>query len=73
VIVGYGVSVPQGHLPVYSTDTEAEARQLLVAACGTTPNGDFFARELVADQSLENLAAFSDRLHAMHERMTSSD
>jgi hypothetical protein len=58
-----------GFLPVYSVDTEKEARLLLTMACSTNYQGEFVARELVQEQSLENLQAFSDRLEAMHKRM----
>lgn len=59
----YGRSVPDGWLPVFSVDTEDEARKLLVSSCGTTVNGEFFASELVERQTLFNLAAFSQRLY----------
>lgn len=61
--------MPSGSLPVYSCDTEEQARQLLVASCGTNQRGEFVATELVGEQSLENLAAFSDRLHVMAQRL----
>ena len=54
--------MPDGSLPVFSTDTEEEARNLLTMACGTTVEGEFFAKELVQEQTLDNLFAFSDRL-----------
>jgi hypothetical protein len=69
VIVRYGVSVPKGFLPVYSVDSEDEARQLLVLACERNRDGEFVARELVHDQTLENLDAFGDRLAAYHALM----
>lgn len=53
---------PDGRLPVFSTDTEEEARQLIVLACPRGNDGEFYARELVENQTLENLVAFSDRL-----------
>jgi hypothetical protein len=42
---------------------------LLVAACGTNKDGEFIARELVEEQTLENLYAFGDRLQAVHQQM----
>jgi hypothetical protein len=60
--VGYGRSVPNGHLPVFSVDTEEEARTLITMACPMDLSGQHFARELAIEQTLENLEAFSDRL-----------
>ena len=42
---------------------------LLTMACGTNLSGDFVARELAGEQTLDNLADFGDRLHAFHQRM----
>ncbi len=63
----YGRSVPKGFLPVYSVDTEAEAEKLLVLACGRNEAGDFVARELAREQSIDNLFAFGDRLAEAHK------
>lgn len=54
---------------MYSVDTEAEARQLLIAACPRNIAGDFYARELSEEQTFENLAAFSQRLADTHSSM----
>lgn len=67
----FGRSVPgDGFLPVFSVDTEEEAVALLTAACprdrGT---GEFIARELVEEQTLENLYAFGDRLREIYGKM----
>lgn len=61
----FGPKCKDGCLPVFSVATEKEARSLLVAACGTNMDGEFVAKELVMDQTLENLRAFSDRLVKM--------
>lgn len=63
----------QGFLPVYSVDTEDEARELLAFACETNKGGDFVARELAEAQDLEKLYAFGDRLRMMHESMREND
>lgn len=68
-MVRYGRTVEEGFLPVYSVETEQEARQLLVAACSRDMAGNFIARELVDHQTLDNLYAFSDRLAETHKRM----
>jgi hypothetical protein len=65
--VTFGRKVPKGHLPVFSVGTEGEAKDLIVLACGTNQWGQYIARELVMDQTLENLQAFSDRLAEAHE------
>ncbi len=52
---------------IYSVDTEEEANALLVMACGTNLDGEFVARELASEQTLENLFAFGDRLRSIHE------
>ncbi len=54
---------------MFSTDTEEQARTLLVITCPRNLNGDHVARELVDEQSLENLQAFSDKLAAAWERL----
>lgn len=65
----YGRAVEEGCLPVFSTDTEEDARRLLVAACSTNLDGEFVARELAEEQTLENLRAFSDRLAETWKRI----
>jgi len=62
VVVGYGTVVPEGSLPVYSVDTEEEAKSLLVLACNTNYKGQYIARELVEEQTIDNLFAFGRRL-----------
>lgn len=54
---------------MFSVDTEEEARKLLVLTCATTNEGEFIARELVEEQTLENLYAFGDRLRAAYAMM----
>lgn len=51
---------------MFSVETEEEARSLLVMTCPTNYDGEFYARELVAEQTLDNLYAFGDRLRAMY-------
>lgn len=54
---------------MYSVADDEEARHLLVLACSTNRKGQFIADELAREQTLENLEAFSDRLHVAHEHM----
>ena len=63
----YGRTVDEGFLPVYSVDTEEEARALLATACETDLQGEYIARELVEEQTLENLYAFGKRLEKVHK------
>jgi hypothetical protein len=54
---------------VYSVDTEEEAEQLIVAACPRDYAGKHYARELVNEQTLSNLAQFSQKLHNIAQRI----
>lgn len=73
----YGDVLPEGFLPVYSTCCEARAEQLLAASCEwRVPDhgpgegvGDYYARELVYDQTLDNLELFSTRLDENHDQL----
>lgn len=69
--MGYGPKVPGGRLPVFSVDTEEEARALIVAACPRTTDGtgQHYAPELAEEQTLENLQRFSDRLAKLWPRV----
>ncbi len=69
MVVGYGVSVPSGSLPVFSCDTEQEAKDLITLACPINLAGEHIAPELAEEQTLENLAAFSIRLQKLSDRM----
>lgn len=66
--MGYGRVTPDGRLPVFSVDTEEEAKMLIVMACPRDAVGNHYARELAEEQTLENLAAFSDRLKECWDR-----
>lgn len=63
----FGRKVPEGSLPVYSVGTEKEAKDLIVLCCNTNLAGEYIARELAMEQTLENLKAFGDRLDRGHE------
>ena len=65
----YGRTAEPGFLPIYSVDTAAEANDLLTAACERNLDGEFVARELAQEQTLENLYKFGDRLRDVHERI----
>lgn len=65
----FGTRTPNGFLPVFSVADEQEARALLVRACGTNYQGEFVARELVEEQTLDHLDEFSDRLASVHDML----
>ncbi len=58
----FGPKCEKGCLPVFSVDTKEEAESLLSLACEMSYGGEYIARELVEEQTLENLQKFSDRL-----------
>lgn len=61
--MGYGRGpIPDGTLPVFSVETEQEARDLIVLTCPRNLAGEYVAPELAQEQTLENLDAFGDRL-----------
>lgn len=54
---------------MFSTDTEEQAKSLIVLTCPMGADGHYYARELAEEQTLENLQAFSDRLQRAWELM----
>lgn len=68
-MVGYGHVVPDGALPVFSVDTEEEAKALVVMTCPTDAAGTYYARELAQEQTLENLYAFGEKVGKAHDLM----
>ena len=58
--------MPDGHLPVFSVNSEDEARRLIVAACPCDADGHYYSRELAEEQTLENLEAFAQRLERIY-------
>ncbi len=76
--MGFGRTLPDGTLPVFSVADEKEAQALVVASCETDMGGRYIARELYEsrilrddppDKALEALWAFGDRLAQMHEHL----
>lgn len=65
--------MPDGMLPVFSTNTEDEARKLIALCCPIDYDGNYFARELREEQTLENLQKFSDRLQRGWDHMKRND
>jgi hypothetical protein len=60
--VRFGRTVEPGFLPVFSVDTEEEAKALITLCCPRDVDGTHYARELAGEQTLANLQAFSDKL-----------
>ncbi len=58
----FGLKAPEGFLPVFSVDTEEEAKSLISLACQLDYEGKPYSRELARKQTFANLAAFSDKL-----------
>lgn len=67
--MGHGTVVPKGFLPVFSVDTEEEAKLLIITACPLGFDGHYYARDLAQDQTLENLYAFGEKLAMIHDRL----
>lgn len=65
-MVRFGPKCEEGFLPVYSVDTPEEAI-LLTLTCPTNVAGEFVARELINEQTLDNLEAFGERLARAHK------
>lgn len=53
---------------MFSVDTEEEAKSLIVATCPMGYDGEYYARELAEEQTLENLYAFGEKIAAAHDR-----
>lgn len=70
MVVRYGRTVEEGFLPVFSVNTAKEAEALLERACPRNADGEFVAEELVAEQTLENLSDFGERLARHYAEMT---
>lgn len=53
---------PRGFLPVFSTDTEEEARSVIVATCSRGLDGKYYSHDLAREQSIEVLFALSEKM-----------
>lgn len=54
---------------MFSVADEQEARELLVLCCETNNLGEYIARELAREQTLERLNEFGSRLRKMHDEV----
>ena len=48
---------------------ENRAKSLIVASCGTNLEGEYIARELAQEQTIDNLHAFGERLAEREKQM----
>lgn len=62
-----GTTCPEGFLPVYSVDTEEEAKTLVILTTSIGPDGEYYAMNLAAAQTLEELEAFAQQVDRAHE------
>jgi hypothetical protein len=67
VVVSCGRTIPRGRLPVFSVADQEEAEALIVLTCPRDDSGNYYARELVEEQTIENLEAFSTKLDQAHD------
>ena len=68
----FGPKCEDGFLPVYSVADEEEAKALLTLACSTNFDGEYIAKQLVMEQTLENLESFSAQLDRAHTLLVKS-
>ena len=57
---------PDGFLPVFSTNTEDEARQVIVGTCSRGLDGEYYSHDLAQDQTLENLECLGDKMERVY-------
>jgi len=57
--VRYGIVCPAGFLPVYSVDTEEEARRIIIMTC-SLHDGEYYAESVAGLEGSERLKAFYD-------------
>ncbi len=65
----FGTECPEGFLPVYSVETEEEAKSLIVGACSRGEDGFYYANELAQEQSLGKLSEFSFKLDRVYQHI----
>ena len=61
--------MPKGFLPVFSVNTEDEAKRLIVATCSRGTDGQYYSAELAMEQTIAMLEQFSrklERVYSMH-------
>ena len=60
-------AMPDGFLPVFSTDTEEEALDVVVATCSLGLDGNYYSPELAREQTLENLQMLGDKMEHVYQ------
>ena len=72
IAVQVGTVCPKGFLPVYSVDTEEDAKMLVTLACPLGLDNLHYAPELVGtsgDERIRKFVAFGKRLVKIHQMM----
>ena len=67
-----GLHLQEGFLPVFTVGTQEEAETLILLTCPRGMDGEFYARELADEQTLENLEAFSEKLDKAHDALVAN-
>jgi len=60
---------PDGFLPVFSVDTDEEARKLIVATCSRDADGNYYSHDLAAEQSLERLNYLGEKMERVYRML----
>lgn len=68
----FGTECPEGFLPVYSVDTEAEARRLIGMTCSLGNDGFYYSREMAEAEregrrDIDGFYLFSQKLDQVYE------
>ena len=64
---------PEGFLPIFSVNSEDEAKRLLVVTCSLGPDRHYYSNEMAADQSIEQFARFGQKLARAYARFNVQD
>lgn len=59
--------MPDGALPVFSVDTEEEAKLLIISTCPKDYEGNYYSRELAANRTIPTLFAFGEKIAKIHD------
>jgi hypothetical protein len=52
---------------VFSTDTEEQARSVIVGTCSLGIDGQYYSHDLAAEQTLENLTRLGDKMERVYD------
>lgn len=63
---------PEGFLPIFSVNTEVEAKRLIAATCSLGLDGSYYSTEMARDQSLDQFARFGQKLALVYAHITAN-